>query len=135
MRIIIFILSVITGISCSVSKKVQESGYYIYVKPGDTLFHKTVFKNGVSITYTCKCYATGHNLEFTGADADTIDTYSKKNLPTKTYSMTEFAKIADKFRADFKNRDLWNTKIYIIEGKQKAFSYYRVHFYPIEGIE
>ncbi|MES2428766.1 MAG: hypothetical protein V4560_17415 [Bacteroidota bacterium] len=132
MKNILIICTYIIISSCNVTKEFTSSGYYIYVKPTDILFHKESRRGGYSITYACHCYARNNNMEFT--HADTSESFFRKNLPQKTISMKEFAQIANNERAKFKNLELWRTKTYIIEKiGTNNYKYYKVQFYTIEG--
>lgn len=108
--------------------------YFIYLTPNDKLASKIYDLNTVSVTYSCSCYARHDALEFRCADLS--KSYIKRKLPLKTYSMKEFAEIANKIRYNFKNDELRFAEIYIVEqiGNHK-YHYYQVRFYPIEGDE
>lgn len=108
--------------------------YFIYVKPEDQMLNKIYYKNTIGITYGCSCYARNDALRF--RCEDTSKSYIKRKLPPKTYSMLEFAGVANNMRNTFKNHELWFSEIYMVEqiGRHK-YHYYKVQFYPIEGDE
>lgn len=129
--IIIFLLIITIGFSMNIP---VNNILYIYVKSKDQLFIKTIHNGAGSIYYVCNCYARKNALEFTFTD--TNKNYLKDTIPANTYSMMEFAQIANETRANFKNLQLWHTKIYIIEAiDNHKYHYYQVQFYPIESDE
>ncbi|QKJ29675.1 hypothetical protein HQ865_07875 [Mucilaginibacter mali] len=103
--------------------------YYIHVQPHDKLFRKEGGEKYTSIDYLCECHANKKNMHFNFVNTD--ENYLRDTLPTKVYTMMEFAKVANKVWSQFKERELYFANIYIIEDtKEHRYHYYKVKFYP-----
>lgn len=108
--------------------------YFIYIDSDDKLLNKVHHEDRVSIIYKCSCYAGNRNLRF--QYEDTSKNYTSRKIPAQTYSMLEFAKIADKIRYTSVNSEIWQSEIYVFEqvGRHK-YHYYKVKFYPVVAEE